>query len=191
MEIVNIMIGGVGGQGLVLTTDIISNAAFLDGYEIASNDVIGLSQRGGKIFGSVRFGKKVTTPNFPKKSVDVLLGLEELETLRYVDEVKDGGTVIMNKKRIMPNLVIMEKEDYPTDIEEKIEKTNKKLMVIDTEAEAKKLGNIRVANTILLGVLSKLVSISEDSFKKAITAKVPPKTVDANIAAFDYGRSLL
>ncbi len=191
MEIVNIMIGGVGGQGLVLTTDIISNAAFLDGYEIASNDVIGLSQRGGKIFGSVRFGKKVTTPNFSKKSVDVLLGLEELETLRYVDEVKDGGTVIMNKKRIMPNLVIMEKEAYPTDIEEKIEKTNKKLMVIDTEAEAKKLGNIRVANTILLGVLSKLVSISEDSFKKAITAKVPPKTVDANIAAFDYGRSLL
>lgn len=185
------MIGGVGGQGLVLTTDIISNAAFLDGYEIASNDVIGLSQRGGKIFGSVRFGEKVTTPNFPKKSVDVLLGLEELETLRYLDEVKEGGTVLMNKKKIMPNLVIMEKENYPTDIEEQIKATNKNLMVIDTEAEARKLGNIKVANTILLGVLSKLVSISEESFKKAITTKVPPKTVDANIAAFEYGRTLI
>ncbi len=190
MEIVNIMIGGVGGQGLVMTTDIISTAAYLDGHDVASSDVIGLAQRGGKIYGSVRYGPKVSTPNIPDRSVDVLVGLEELETLRYLDKVKPKGTVIMNRKKIMPNPVIMEKASYPEDIEETIRRLGFHLIALDTDGEAKNLGNKRVANTILLGVLSQVIPISEASFKNAILQKVPSQTAEANLKAFDYGRTL-
>ncbi len=191
MEITNIIIAGVGGQGLVLTTDIISHAAFLEGYEVASNDIIGLAQRGGKVNGSIRFGKRVPTPNVPTGSASVLLGLEKLETLRFVEEVKAGGTVLMNTREIYPNPVLMEKADYPVDIEEQIQKHPVHLVPIDSEREAKKIGNIRVANTILIGALSALVDISPESFRKAIEKKVPQKTIQANLDAFEYGRTFI
>lgn len=191
MEIVNILIAGVGGQGLVLTTEIIAQAAFLEGYEVATNDVIGLAQRGGKINGSIRFGKKVPTPNVPIASASVLLGLEKLETLRFVHEVMPGGTVLMNSKEIYPNPVLMEKAQYPSDIEDQIKARPIKLISIDSEQEAARIGNIRVANTILLGALSTLVQISPENFSKAIQMKVPPKTIDANLAAFAFGREFM
>lgn len=191
MDIVNILIAGVGGQGLVLTTDIIAQAAFLEGYEVATNDVIGLSQRGGKINGSIRFGKKVPTPNVPPASASVLLGLEKLETLRFADQVIPGGIVLMNEKIIYPNPVIMEKEAYPFDIEEQIRSRDVKLYVIDSEEAAGKLGNTKVANTILLGALSTVVDIKEKNFIKAIESKVPPKTIQANLAAFAFGRTFM
>lgn len=191
MDITNIMIAGVGGQGLVLTTDIITQAAFLEGYEVASNDVIGLAQRGGKVHGSVRFGKKVPTPNVPSGSASVLLGLEKLETLRFAGEVMVGGTVLMNTREIYPNPVIMEQAEYPPDIEARIEARGIRLVAIDSEKEAKALGNIRVANTILIGALSTLVDISEECFLAAIRKKVPPKTVEANLRAFASGRAFM
>lgn len=191
MDIVNILIAGVGGQGLVLTTDLIAQAAFLAGYEVATNDVIGLSQRGGKINGSIRFGAKVPTPNVPARSASVLLGLEKLETLRFVDEVIPGGLVLMNEKEIYPNPVIMEKEDYPGDIEDQIRARDVRLITLHSEEEAKKLGNIKVANTILIGALSTVVDIGEEHFIQAIEMKVPPKTVQANLAAFAFGRHFM
>lgn len=191
MEIVNIIIAGVGGQGLVLTTDLIAQAAFIEGYEVATNDVIGLSQRGGKVNGSVRFGKTVPTPNVPAHSASVLLGLEELEALRFVDEVVPGGLVLMNKKQIYPNPVLMEKAEYPEDIEEQIKTRDVRLVHINSEEEAKKLGNIKVANTVLIGALSTVVDIKEESFIKAIETKVPPKTIEANLKAFAFGRELM
>lgn len=181
------MIAGVGGQGLVLTTDLIANAAFNEGFEIQTNDVIGLSQRGGKIYGSVRYGKSVPTPIVPSKSVDVLIALEKLEGLRYVDEVRPGGIVILNEKEIFPNLVLIEKEQYPTDIKEVIGEKDVTLVPVATEDEARELGNIKVANTILLGVLSSFLEIKEENWIKAIESKVPKKTIEANIKAFNQG----
>lgn len=191
MDIQNILIAGVGGQGLVLTTDLIAQAAFLEGYEVASNDVIGLSQRGGMINGSVRFGEKVPTPNVPAGAGSVLLGLEKLETLRFVDEVVPGGLVLMNEKEIYPNPVLLEKAAYPTDIEDQIRARGLELVTINSEEEARKLGNIKVANTILIGALSTVVPISEDHFIKAIELTVPPKTIQANLDAFAFGRRFM
>lgn len=184
------MIAGVGGQGLVLTTEIISHAAFYDGFDIKTNDVIGLAQRGGKIYGSVRYGKSVPTPIVPSNSVDVLIALEELEGLRYAGEVKKGGTVILNTRQILPNPVLLEKEEYPKDIEKTIESMGYKIIAVPTEDEAREIGNVKVANTILLGVLSGILDISEESFIKAIEEKVPPKTKEANLKAFTLGREI-
>lgn len=191
MGIVNIMIAGVGGQGLVLTTDIIAQAAFLSGYDIKTNDVIGLSQRGGKIYGSIRYGESVKTPIVPTKEVDVLIGLEELETLRYMDEVKKDGIIILNKHQIYPNPVLLEKEKYPENIEETLRQSGLKVIALDTNKEAKEVGNIKVANTILIGALSQLVDIKEEDFIKAIQTMVPPKTVNANLDAFRRGVELI
>lgn len=191
MDIVNILIAGVGGQGLVLTTDLIAQAAFLEGYEVATNDVIGLSQRGGMINGSIRFGKKVPTPNVPHGSASVLLGLEKLETLRFADEVVPGGLVLMNLMEIYPNPVLLEKAQYPRDIEDQIRSRGLRLVPIDSEAEARKLGNSKVANTILIGALSTVVNIAEENFIKAIEMKVPPKTIGANLDAFAFGRRFM
>lgn len=186
-RIINIMIAGVGGQGLVLTTDLIANAAFNEGFEVQTNDVIGLSQRGGKIYGSVRYGKSVPTPIVPSHSVDVLIALEELEGLRYVDEVRKEGIVVLNKKQIFPNPVLLEKAQYPQDIKEQISSRGVTLIPVATEDDARDLGNIKVANTILLGVLSNFLDISEENWRKAIEAKVPKKTIEANIKAFEHG----
>lgn len=191
MEIINVIIAGVGGQGLVLTTDIISQAAFLEGYEVATNDVIGLAQRGGMVSGSIRFGQQVTSPNVPPGAASVLLGLEKLETLRFVHELAPGGTVLMNNKEIYPNPVLMEKAVYPQDIAEQIAQRGVRLIAIDSEKEAKAIGNIRVANTILIGALSTLVTISPEHFIKAIARRVPPQTLQANLDAFHWGRQFM
>lgn len=190
MAVTNIMIAGVGGQGLVLTTDIIAHAAFLSGYDIKTNDVIGLSQRGGKVYGSIRFGEEVKTPIVPSGEIDILIGLEELETLRYKDEVKKDGIVLMNTYQIYPNLVLLEKEQYPTNILETIKSDGLNVLPLDTQKIATELGNVKVANTILIGALSKIVNIKEEDFVEAIKMFVPPKTLEANLLAFKKGREL-
>lgn len=190
MAVTNIMIAGVGGQGLVLTTDIIAHAAFLSGYDIKTNDVIGLSQRGGKVYGSIRFGEEVKTPIVPSGEIDILIGLEELETLRYKDEVKKDGIVLMNTYQIYPNLVLLEKEQYPTNILETIKSDGLNVLPLDTQKIAIELGNVKVANTILIGALSKIVNIKEEDFVEAIKMFVPPKTLEANLLAFKKGREL-
>ena len=190
MSIVNIMIAGVGGQGLVLTTDIIAQAAFLNGYDIKTNDVIGLSQRGGKIYGSIRFGEVVPTPIVPTGEIDILIGLEELETLRYKDEVKKDGIVLMNTYQIYPNPVLLEKEKYPENIENTIKESGLKIISLNTNQIALEIGNVKVANTVLLGALSRLVDISEENFITAIKKFVPAKTLEANLKAFEAGVKL-
>lgn len=191
MNIVNILIAGVGGQGLVLTTDIIAHAAFLSGYDIKTNDVIGLSQRGGKVYGSIRFGKEVKTPIVPTGEIDILIGLEELEALRYKDEVKEGGTILLNKHQIYPNLVLLEKEKYPENIEETLKATGLRTVPLDSVKEAKEAGNVKVANTVLIGALSELVDITKEDFIEAIKEFVPGKTLEANLIAFERGIKLM
>ena len=184
------MIAGVGGQGLVLTTDIIAHAAFLSGYDIKTNDVIGLSQRGGKIYGSIRFGKEVKTPIVPPKEIDILIGLEELETLRYMDEVKKDGTVLMNTYQIYPNPVLLEKAKYPEDVLGQIKAAGLNVIPMNTNQIALEIGNVKVANTVLLGALSKIVDIKDEHFIEAITHFVPKKTLEANLKAYEAGKML-
>ena len=120
MGVTNIYMAGVGGQGLVLTTEIVVEVAFLEGYEVKSNDVIGLSQRGGKVWGSVRFGEKVHSALIPEGQGDLLLAMEELEGLRLSYALKKGAKIIFNEEIIFPNRVLIEKDEYPENIREKL-----------------------------------------------------------------------
>ena len=185
----NILLAGVGGQGLVLTTKLICDAAFHAGFDFKSNDVIGLSQRGGKVWGSVRIGHQVFSPNIPKGQADVLLGLEPLEGYRWSGMVKHGGTVILNTSQIPPVPVVFEKAEYPSNIETELVK-NYQVIAFDANAEGRLIGSSKVANTFLVGVLAKSIpEIESIHWEKAIRNNVPENTIQLNLEAFKIGHN--
>lgn len=180
------MLAGVGGQGLVLATKIISEAAFRAGYDVKTNDVIGLSQRGGRVWGSVRIGEKVYSPNIPPKEGDILIGLEPLEAYRWSHIMRDGGHIILNTRQVYPSPVLLEEQEYPTDEIEAL-KDRYNIVKMDAIEEARLAGNIKAANTVLIGMLAKLLDIPLDIWEETIRENVPSKAVDVNIEAFYRG----
>ncbi len=156
----NIVIAGVGGQGLVLTTKLICDAALKAGLDVKSNDVIGLSQRGGKVWGSIRIGPEVYSPNVPPRGADYLLALEPLEGLRYKGSLKTSGKIFMNSAVVPPVPVIAEKMPYPENIEEKLS-AEFELVSLDANKKAVELGSVKIANTFLVGMLAKCLSVDK------------------------------
>ncbi len=188
METINILLGGVGGQGLVLTTDIICKAAFKEGYDVKSNDVIGLAQRGGMVWGSVRFGRKVHSPNIPVGKAHYVLGLEPLEAQRWDHLLNEQSVVIVNTKEVHPTPALLEKVDYPTDeIKEFYERYEN--YTSNFSNDAKKLGNRKAANTVLIGIMARFLPISVETWKEILKENVPPKAIEVNMKAFDFGYS--
>ena len=190
MGVTNIYMAGVGGQGLVLTTEIVVEVAFLEGYDVKSNDVIGLSQRGGKVWGSIRFGEKVHSALIPDGEGNLLLSMEELEGLRLSSALKKGTKIIFNEEIIFPNRVLIEKDEYPENIREKLIERGYEYEVISLNAKeiARGLENIKTGNIVLLGKLSKYLPFKEETWLKVIEEKVPPKTVEINFSDFKAGR---
>lgn len=186
MKAYNIMLAGVGGQGLVLTTSIICSAAFYAGYDVKSNDIIGLSQRGGKVWGSVRLGEKIYSPNIPPGDADFLVALEPLEADRWKGSLKKEGILIVNTGEIAPAHVAAEKAEYPADIIERLS-ASYRLYAIDAASEGKKLGSAKVANLFLIGVLARHIDIKKEAWHAAIRENVPAGFIDMNIRAFDIG----
>jgi len=185
----NILIAGVGGQGLVLTTRVIGTVAFSSGFDVKTSDVIGLSQRGGMIWGSVRFGSDVHSPLIPMGQGDFLLGLEELEALRWVALMKPASTVVLSQETIFPNRVLIEKEPYPIDIPATLTAAGLRVVSVDARSVAQRLGNLRLANTVLRGVLSTYLPFPAATWLQVLEDNVPKHTVELNHAAFQAGAS--
>jgi len=183
---INILMCGVGGQGLVMTSGIISEVALLSGHDVKSNDVIGLSQRGGRVWANIRIGEKVFSPNIPMGEADYLLALEPLEGYRYSGMVREDGVILMNKRVIYPSDVVFEKKDYPMDKIEDMLNTYESY-AIDATEEGKLLGNKMTANTIILGMLAKKLDIDTAIWEKVISERVPPKASSINLEAFKLG----
>lgn len=186
METRNIIIAGVGGQGLVLATKIIAEAAFKAGLDVKTNDVVGLSQRGGMVYGTVKFGDRIYSPNILPKTGDVLLGMEPLEAYRWSHNLKDGAVIILNTKKVYPTPALLEKEPYP---EEEIEALKDRYQVVEIDAmnEAKASGNIKAANTILIGLLARYLDIDTGIWEEVLRENVPEKAIEENINAFRRG----
>jgi indolepyruvate ferredoxin oxidoreductase beta subunit len=187
----NILLSGMGGQGLVLMTDIICEAALKAGYEVKSNDVVGLSQRGGMVWGNVRIGDKVHSPNIREGHGDYLLAMEPLEALRWHHMLKDEGKIILNEKHINPVLVQQETEEYPSEAIKALN-TDYKVLSINAAKEAVKIGNEKIANVILIGMLAKALllnelKIDEEYWRESIKDFVPEKAIELNYKGFDLG----
>ena len=193
----NIFICGVGGQGLVLLTTVIGNACAKRGIKVVTGEMYGLSQRSGAVSVHLRIGNDAFSPLIPYGEADILLSLEAIETLRYLEYLKKDGVVLMNKRIMHPPIetskLITEKDSkYITleDIVAKLKVWTQNIAVVDALKFAKESGNVRTENTVFLGCLSALESfkVDEKAIRNSISEAVPKKTVEQNLKAFDLGK---
>ncbi len=185
-NITNILMVGVGGQGIVLASDIISLAALYAGHDVKKSEIHGMSQRGGSVFSHIRFGEKVYSPVIPEGDVDILISLEEMETMRWLSHLRSDTNVIFTKTRIMPPNV----DRYPDTIEESIKTHFKNSIAINPAQINEKTGNVKFLNTALLGIVSTHLDFSDEAWQRSMKDNVPGGTFDANWAAFQVGKSL-
>lgn len=186
MQAKNIMIVGVGGQGTLLTSRVMGKIALTGGYDVKLSEVHGMAQRGGSVVTFVRYGESVAEPIVEAGQADILIAFERLEALRYAHFLKPGGAVIVNDTRIDPMPVVIGAATYPEGILDTLRQSNR-VLSIDATAEAAKLGNTRVFNTIILGVAAQHMEFSKEEWLRVIADTVPPKTVSLNQTAFLTG----
>jgi indolepyruvate ferredoxin oxidoreductase beta subunit len=186
----DVVFSGVGGQGVVVLSDIYCEAAMLDGFDVAKAEVHGMAQRGGSIVAYARIGGKVESPLIETGKADAIVGFEILETARSLPMLKKDGTVIVNMKYIPPSCLTVGAK--PKKAEELMEMLRVKAKVHEVNGVgiAEKLGNTLVVNTILLGALSALpeIPVTAESFQQAIAGRLKEKYVNLNLKAFQLGR---
>ncbi len=184
----NILMVGVGGQGVILASEIVSEAAMRAGYDVKKSEVHGMAQRGGSVNSHVRFGRTVYSPIIKKGEVDILFSLEQLETLRYLDCLADDPLVIVNNHKILPPSVNIGKDIYPENIPYILSDKFQRFELIDAAALAREAGNPRTVNVVFTGFLSKFLDIDDTFFNAAISETLPSKIVEVNLKAFSIGR---
>ena len=185
----NIMIVGVGGQGTLLTSRVLGGLATRAGYDVKLSEVHGMAQRGGSVVTFVRYGEKVAEPIVEEGQADVLIAFERLEALRYAHFLKKDGALIVNDWRIDPMPVVIGAAEYPEGIIEQLQQKHKVYTGNATE-EAKKIGNARVFNLVVLGVAAQHMDFTKEQWYEVIENTVPPKTIAVNKQAFDVGYGL-
>lgn len=188
--ITNILLVGVGGQGILLASEILSETFMLAGFDVKKSEIHGMSQRGGSVVSHVRYGEEVFSPIVPEGEGDVLFGFEMLETCRYLPLLKKGASVIANDLCIPPPAVLSGKEQYPEGLAEHIRSLFPDFLLVDGLKLANEAGNPRAANTVILGAVSKRLDIPEEYWLKAIEKLVPAKAFAVNTKAFLAGRNL-
>lgn len=187
---INIALVGVGGQGTLLASEVISRAAMLAGFDVKKSEVHGMAQRGGSVVSQVRIGEKVYSPLIPEGETDFLVSFELLESLRYADTVREDGVVLINRQTIVPVTVSSGQQPWVTDIEERIAKAYAKHKIIDALHMARDLGNTRTVNMIMTGALSRMLEIEQDAWEKAVAELVPARHKEVNLRAFAAGREV-
>ena len=190
-EVKNILLVGVGGQGVLTASEILSEALMLEGFDVKKAEVHGMSQRGGSVNSHLRYGRKVYSPLIGDAEADIIFSFELLETMRFTKFLKKDGFIVSNDMEIIPNSVYFSDKKYPSDPAGTLKKTyGDKFYLVDAQGIAEELGNPRYANVVLLGTVSHLMGISDVSMTTAIKNMVPPKTVEGNLKAYLRGKEM-
>lgn len=185
-KVKNILLVGVGGQGTILASKILSTALVDAGYDVKMSEVHGMAQRGGSVTTQVRYGERVESPIIGKGDADILVSFELMETLRWMDYLKKDGKVVVNDYK-MPSVPILTGEaDYPQGIKEEIESTVDST-IINAFGLARELGNPKAQNVILLGALVKSMKLEGLDWETAIRESVKDKFVELNLKALKRG----
>lgn len=184
----NVLICGVGGQGVLLLSDSLAHAALVSGFDVKKSEVHGMAQRGGSVVSHVRCGTRIFSPLIEEGTAQFLVALEQLESLRYLHYLAPQGVVLVDPLQLYPMPVLLGTADYPTDIVATLQRRAAKVYVVEAFRLAQELGQTRVQNTVMLGALSTLLSITPEAFAEAIRANVKSKFVDLNLKAFEEGR---
>lgn len=184
----NILIVGVGGQGVLLASEIISEAAMMSGLDVKKSEVHGMSQRGGIVSSHIKIGPKVYSPTIQYGRVDVLMAFESAEGLRALDWMKKDGVAIVSTTKLIPAIVTANKKfHYPEDSIAQMKKKAQNVIDVPADKIAGELGNPRLVNTILLGVLANHLPFDKKVWQDTIKRRVKDRFVDVNLQAFDRG----
>lgn len=189
-KVINVLIVGVGGQGVLLASEVLSEVAMRSGLDVKKSEVHGMSQRGGVVSTHIKFGSKVHSPIIPYGQADILISFEEAEALRAVDWVKKSGLVATSTTRLVPPITAGGKFTYPEDPVAILRKKFKDVISLDADKIALELGNSRLVNILLLGVVSSRLGFDITAWEEAIKSRVKAKFVDLNLKAFARGREL-
>lgn len=188
MKTTNIMIVGVGGQGSLLASKLLGNLLLDEGYDVKVSEVHGMSQRGGSVVTYVRFGEKVYSPIIDKGEADFIISFEKIEAARYASYLKKGGKIIVNTQQIEPMPVITGSAEYPENAIENLISSGIDIDALDALSPATEAGSAKAVNIVLMGRLSKYMSIPEEKWIEAIKKSVAPRFVEMNLMAFELGR---
>ena len=190
---INIVLAGVGGQGTLVAGKLLGIVAVRMGFDVKVSEVHGMSQRGGSVITYVRMGGKVYSPVIENGMADFLLAFEELEALRWAPLLKEGGTMIINRKRILPVTVKLGKGIYPDGIAEELKNAMTKgsaVIEIDAEKLAAESGSVRCVNTVMIGAMSQYSTIPEEIWKESVDEVFAGKLQEMNRIAFEKGRNI-
>jgi indolepyruvate ferredoxin oxidoreductase beta subunit len=190
-QITSVVLAGVGGQGILLASEIIAQAAMNAGFDVKTNEVHGMAQRGGSVIGQIRYGKEVFSPLVARGTAQVLCSLEQSEALRYSDYLAQGALAVVNAQQITPVTVSMGAAKYPDNVEQKLRDQFPRLIYFDASKTAIKLGNIRSANVVLLGAMSTGLDLPLEAWHSAIASCVKKQYQELNLKAFEEGRKMV
>ncbi|MGN0703630.1 MAG: indolepyruvate oxidoreductase subunit beta [Lentihominibacter sp.] len=185
----NILLVGVGGQGTILASKILSEGLVNAGYDVKMSEIHGMSQRGGSVSTQIRYGDKVFSPIIGRGQADVIVAFEKMEALRWLDHLKPGGKLVINDHEIPSGPILMGTAGYPQGIIEELA-SKADVQVFRAAELAEELGNSRAMNIILLGALVKAMGLEELDWETMIRRNVKKGFEDLNIAAFSKGISL-
>jgi indolepyruvate ferredoxin oxidoreductase beta subunit len=186
----SVVLVGVGGQGILLASEIVARAAMEAGYQVKTNEVHGMAQRGGSVIAHVRYGSEVFSPTVPEGTAHALGALEQIEALRYAHCIAPDGLAVVNAQSVVPVTVSSGAATYPEDVADRLKRAFPRLVYFDATEMAVELGNIRAANIVLLGALSKGLDLPSEAWEGAIASSVKEKHRDLNLKAFEIGRNV-
>ncbi len=186
MSVTNVLIAGVGGQGVILASELIALAALADGRDVKQGEFHGVAQRGGAVFSHVRFGDRVHSPMTPRGAVDYFVALERLESLRYGHYVRPGGTILVNDHAVEP-VRMADQRPYPENALAFLEGKGFRVVTIPATDRAIDLGNYKAANVVMLGALATGLDIPRDTWIRTLEERIPAKLLPLNQAAFEAG----
>jgi indolepyruvate ferredoxin oxidoreductase, beta subunit len=189
-SVTNVLMVGVGGQGIILASSILAQVAAESGLDVKKSEVHGMAQRGGAVSSHIRFGKKVHSPLIPAGEVDILFGSELLETYRWLPYLKEKGRIIANTQKIDPPAVLRGESKYPEGIVEKLQDKDPHLVAFNALDEAVALGDARVATVVLVGALFRRLEFDKELWLATVKELVPKKAIEINLKAFSKGSEL-
>ncbi len=190
MKTTNIVFAGVGGQGVLLASDVLADVALRHRLDVKKSEVHGMSQRGGSVISQVRFGEKIYSPLIAQNQADAIVAFEKLEAVRYLGLLRPDGLLIANEYEIVPESIQYGEAEYPHDILPLCSRKTNRVILHDYTQLATRLGNVKALNITMLGTLSKYLAIPEDVWIQSIRARVPQRFLELNLKAFAEGRKI-
>ncbi|MQY52320.1 indolepyruvate oxidoreductase subunit beta [Rhodocyclus tenuis] len=191
-ETTNILVVGIGGQGVMTATEILAEAAIALGHDVKKTEVAGMAQRGGVVSSHLRFGQRVLSPQITPGTADLLLAFEPAEGMRWRHMLRPSGQALMNVGRLTPPVVDLGLYDYPADPIAAVRAAGTRVVAFDATSIAVKLGEIRLGNTVMLGAISAYLPFSADVLEAAVLKRFAarkPALLELNRQAFAAGRA--